>query len=167
MDLEFSTYQLPQSFNRFRWQRFSGQNSHFVTYIYLVKPSVCRLRGESSVLYVGKTKDSIAERYKKETQTRNTPGNSQATNLRLSHLIPLLRGRGDEIELYFTDGLSFPLPPAEAADFGKMLETWNKSHFRSKFKQDVNSIFQVEIETFLLIHYAAAHWEVPPLNNSC
>lgn len=156
---------LPDCFRRFRWERFSGQSTRDVTYFYAVTPEVARLRGKSSVLYIGQTENGIDVRYRQETATRNTPGNSQATNIRTTHVISTLRVGGAEIELFFTAGLSMDLAGVDARSYGELLETWNKNHFLKEFEPRPDGSIDVQIEKFLLAHYAAQHLEVPPLNN--
>jgi len=157
---------VPPSFQRFQWHRYTEQDDASVTYIYTVAPPVSRLNGRSSVLYIGKTEQPISKRFAQETRTNNTPGNSQATNIRTSHISQLLLDRGDKISLYYTRSLSFDLLGREAEEFGRNLQTWNKSHFQRFFKPDSRGKVTVSIEKYLLVEYAKNYWEVPPLNNA-
>jgi len=149
----------------FQWQKFSGQTSRHVTYFYTVSPPARRFRGESSVLYIGQTEKQINIRYKQETETNNTQGNSQATNIRTSHVIRFLQARGDKVELFFTEGIDMNLAKHQADAFGRLLQVWNKQHYLKKFTPRSDGTLEVEIEKFLLVHYADAHLEGPPLNN--
>ena len=110
---QLAGYLIPPSFQRFQWHRYSGQNDASETYIYLISPPVNRLQEQSSVLYIGKNEQPISKRFGQEMRTRNTPGNSQAPNIRMSFISQLLLGRGDKIDLYFTYGLSFFLSGKE------------------------------------------------------
>jgi len=166
MTQQFVDYLVPLSFSRFQWHKFSGQEDASVTYIYLVTPPVSRLQGQSSILYIGKTEQAISKRFIQATRTKNTPGNSQATNIRSSHISQLLFDRGDKIELYFTHGLLFELSGKEANDFEHILQIWNKSHYLKFFKPDSNGNVDVSIEKYLLVEYSNIHLEVPPLNNA-
>jgi hypothetical protein len=166
MNLTLASYLVPAAFHRFQWHRFSGQGDSPVTYVYLGTPPVGRLQGDSSVLYVGKTEQPIDQRFAQATRTKNTPANSQSTNIRSSHIMRLLTQRGDQIELYFTLGLWVNLSAIQARDFGQVLQIWNKSHFLKFFPPSIGGTVDVSIEKYLLGHYMNEHLEVPPLNNS-
>ena len=165
MKLDTTKYVLPGCFSMFRWHPFTGQRTRNVTYFYAVTPAVRRLRGESSVLYVGQTENEIAARYKQETETNNTPGNTQATNIRTSYVMRQLRAHGDHIDMFFTESISFVLPKEHVVSYGRLLETWNKNNFVKQFKPRPDGTLSCEIEKFLIANYADEHLEVPPLNN--
>src|SRR5438046_2858351 len=104
MEFHIANLLLPECFGMFQWKMFSGQTSRKVTYFYAVSPPARRLHNDSSVLYIGQTENQINIRYRQETETNNTPGNSQATNIRTTNVIRLLRARGDQVALFFTEG---------------------------------------------------------------
>ena len=158
---------LPNCFNQFQWIKFSGQTERNVTYFYAVSPPARRLRGDSSVLYIGRTENQINIRYKQETETNNTPGNSQATNIRTTHVIRSLRAHEDEVALFFTTGIKVKSLKHQVQAYGQLLQEWNKSHYLKEFKLNLDGTLDVEIEKFLLVHYTKEHLEVPPLNNRC
>ena len=165
MNQQLAGYDVPPAFGRFDWCKFASQKTSSVTYIYLVTPAVKRLRGQSSVLYIGKTKGPIDKRYRQETKTKNTLRNSQATNIRLSFVIPALIQCNNRIDVFFTHGLTLSLAGCEVERFGEILQVWNKRHFLDHYKVN-NGIVELPIEKFLSVHYAEAHLEVPPLNNA-
>ncbi len=166
MNQMLAGYSVPQAFLQFEWHKFAGQKVDCVTYMYLSSTPIPRLSGQSSVLYIGETEQFLGKRYKQETGTKNTAGNSQATNIRLSHVVQALLNRGDKIDLYFTPRLSFKISGSEVISFGNILKVWNKNLFLKSYVQDANGNVDLSIEKYLLSHYADAHWEVPPLNNS-
>jgi hypothetical protein len=166
MTTQLDGYLVPDSFRQFTWHKYVNQKDESVTYIYLIKPPIYRLRGQSSVLYIGKTEQPICKRYKQEMYTKNTLVNSQATNIRMSHVSQLLLNRNDKIEMFFTHNISFLLFGEKAKEFGNILQFWNKSHYQKFFIVDDNGNAEVSIEKYLITEYAKDHWEVPPLNNS-
>jgi hypothetical protein len=165
MATDLTGHVLPKCFDLFRWQAFAGQSIRDVTCFYAITPPAGRLRGRSSVLYIGQTTNAIDARYRQETETNNTLGNTQATNIRTSHVFRAIRARGDRIELYFTEGISFRLPKERVDQYGQLLEIWNKNHYVKHFKPNPDGSLDLEIERFLLSHCADEHLEVPPPNN--
>ena len=146
--------------DEFNWVQYNGQNHHNVTYIFVSYKPVCRLRGYSDILYIGKTNLNIATRYNQETNTNNTPGNNQTTNIRLTYVF---NEYGHEnFCCYFVNGLYLTeLPNEDINDFLMMLRTWDKNYYLKIINGDI----QIPIEKYLLVRYANDHLEVPPLNN--
>ena len=148
----------------FSWIKYSAQQDREVTYIFVAEKPIFRLRGKSDILYIGKTDNSIQTRYRQETQTRNTPGNTQMTNIRLTYAFHQLRLMGVEAICYFTKGhiVSPPLSSRRSEAFSQMVRTWDKRSFNNSNQSDFNSPI---IEKYLLVNYAEEHLELPPLNN--
>lgn len=148
----------------FKWIRFSNQTDKNVTYIYVIDRDIHRLIGSSDILYVGKTEQSIAKRYKQETNTRNTPGNSQSTNIRLTHIFGSIGLRN--CECYYTCQMHYALPQPVQNGFLKELETWDKKYYRQVKPETPNVRVNVPLEKYILVKYAVDHLELPPMNNS-
>lgn len=165
MDELVKAYALSGPIAGFRWHRFSGQDDRNVTYIYLSSPPIPRVRGESPILYVGKTTMSIARRVHDETHTNNTPGNTQNTNIRLSTVIAELVRLGHTVDTYFTEGLMFSPPSDEHRAVMEILRVWDKRAW-TECARGGSAISDFAIEKYLLCHYAAVHLELPPLNSS-
>jgi len=165
MNDQIAAYGLPAPIVRFPWQRFSGQQDQGVTYLYVSKPAVARVRGQSPILYMGKTEQSIAKRVQDETRSNNTLGNTQNTNIRLSAVFAELSGAGHSIETYFTQGLSFRPSPADRDAMLAILQGWDKRAW-IELTRGGSAAADLSIEKFMLCHYAAAHLELPPMNNS-
>ena len=148
----------------FDWIKYSGQQDRGVTYVFVAEKPTSRLRGNSDILYIGKTGNSIQTRYRQETQTRNTPGNTQMTNIRLTHVFRQLIHLGIGVTCYFTKGQTVnpPLSPRRAEAFAQMLMTWDK---RSYIASSPSEFANPSIEKYLLVNYAEEHLELPPLNN--
>lgn len=147
--------------NKFNWLHYQGQRDENVTYIFVSRKPVCRLKGYSDILYIGKTEKPIATRYEQETNTNNTPWNTQSTNIRMTHVF---KEYGSENYCcYFVNDLNHPgLTPDERRNFLTKLKTWDKNFYLKINGDDT----QIPIEKYLLVCYAAEHLEIPPMNNS-
>jgi hypothetical protein len=165
MSDHIAAYGLPTQIARFRWQRFARQEDRRVTYMYVSKPAIRRVRGLSPILYVGETEQTLAKRVRDEMHSNNTPGNTQNTNIRLSAIFAELSRAGHSIETYFTQGLAFSPSPADLAVMLDILHVWDKRAW-VELTQKGSPAVEVSIEKFVLCHYAAAHLELPPMNNS-
>ena len=143
--------------SQYTWARFSGQNTANVTYIFVSKTNVARLRGSSDILYIGKTDRSIGSRFSEETNTNNTTGNTQLTNIRLTYIIRQLGI--SNVECYFTAQLNQATTDCE---FVERLRTWDKKKYLLLKR---GALEQLSVEKYLLVNYAHDHLEVPPLNN--
>ena len=148
----------------FNWIRYRAQQDRGVTYAFVAEKPIPRLRGKSDILYIGKTDNSIQTRYRQETETNNTPRNTQMTNIRLTHVFRQLRRMGIEATCYFTKGQTVnpPLSFRCSEAFSKMLKTWDK---RSYIDSNTFDFTSPSIEKYLLVTYAEEHLELPPLNN--
>ncbi len=144
--------------NLWQWTAYSGQSTNNVTYIYVLNHAVSRLRGQSDILYVGETTKSIVKRYKQETGTKSTGGNTQLTNIRLTNIFGAL-GLSN-VSCYFVDQMTQQIPPGDS--FLSKLQVWDKKRYLEVVNQNPIS---VSLEKYLLVTYAADHLEVPPLNN--
>lgn len=144
--------------NQYQWVQYCGQNTPNVTYVFVLKQPVQRLHGASDILYVGETLQPISRRYTQETNTNNTPSNTQQTNIRLTHIFGLL-GLAN-VTCYFTDTMQCVIPPNDP--FLQHLATWDKKYYRGVVN---NNPIQVSLEKKLIVTYAVDHLEVPPLNN--
>ncbi len=162
---EIAAYGLSAPILRFPRQRFSGQENRGVTYMYVSKPAIPRVRGQSPILYVGKTEQSIARRIQDETRSNNTPGNTQNTNIRLSAVFAEVARSGHSIETYFTKGLAFTPSTADRDAMLAILQVWDKRAW-VELTRNGSPAAGLSIEKFVLCHYAAAHLELPPMNNS-
>ena len=143
-----------------KWVRFSGQHDRGVTYVYVASQPFARLRGESDIIYIGETNNSIRTRYSQETETGNTGWNTQNTNIRTTHVFRELRQSGAAVACYFVKGQKVRLHPEFSETFARKLQTWDKRTFVQM--QDYS---RVHLEKFLLVTYADEHLELPPLNN--
>lgn len=148
----------------FGWIEYRDQQDRGVTYVFVAEKPIFRLRGNSDILYIGKTDNSIQIRYRQETETNNTPRNTQRTNIRLTHVFRQLRRMGIEATCYFTKGqaVSPPLSSGCSNAFSEMLKTWDKGSYIASTTSDFAS---PSIEKYLLVTYAEEHLELPPLNN--
>ena len=147
----------------FAWVRYSGQQDKFVTYVVVASQPVPRLKGESDILYIGETDNTIQNRYKQETETNNTPRNTQMTNIRLTYAFRQLRHMGITATCYFVKGKCVITPPLSLSDanaFAEKLETWDKRTYLKTSDFTIPSI-----EKYLLVTYADEHLELTPLNN--
>lgn len=147
----------------FQWIRFSNQTDTNVTYIYVTDRRINRLIGSSDILYVGKTKQPIKKRYKQQINANNTPGNTQSTNIRLTHIFGSINLRN--CTCYYTRQMTYALPSSQQNQFLNKLQTWDKRYYR-KATQTPNAPVNISLEKYLLVQYADDHLELPPLNNS-
>lgn len=148
----------------FKWIRFSNQTDKNVTYIYVIDRQINRFIGSSDILYVGKTKQPINKRYNQQINANNTPGNTQSTNIRLTHIFGSI-GLSN-CECYYTCQMDYILPRPIQNGFLKELETWDKNHYLKVKPPTPNTRVTVSLEKYFLVKYAVDHLEVPPLNNS-
>ncbi|MGH8400006.1 MAG: hypothetical protein ACRESU_02790 [Gammaproteobacteria bacterium] len=148
---------------RFEWVKYSSQMDSDVTYVYVLNRLVPRLRGESDILYIGKTSQAIRVRFEQETRTRNSPGNTQQTNIRTTHILGALGL--ENVQLYYVRALEVELSDAELSKYMNGLETWDKKSFISASALLQAKQRKPSLEKVLLVSYAADHLEVPPLNN--
>lgn len=147
---------------RFDWIRYASQQDKGVTYVFVATKPIPRLRGESDILYIGQTDNTVQARYRQETETNNTPKNTQMTNIRLTYAFRQLRRMDIAATCYFVKGkyVNPPLSAVGANTFAKRLMTWDK---RSYLK--TSDFANPSIEKYLLVNYAETHLELPPLNN--
>jgi hypothetical protein len=144
--------------NQYHWVKFAGQNTTNVTYVFVLNQPVQRLYGASDILYIGETRQPISRRYAQETRTSNTPGNTQQTNIRLTHIFGLLNLVN--VTCYFTDTMHCTV--AHKDPFLKQLSTWDKKYYLGVANANPA---QVSLEKKLIVSYAVDHREAPPLNN--
>jgi hypothetical protein len=145
--------------NQFPWVQFTGQSIANVTYVYVLNRHVPRLFGESDILYIGKTRQTMSRRFRQETTFSNTPGNTQHTNIRLTHIFGHLNLAN--VICYFTAQTDCSLQIADP--FIKHLQVWDKRCYR-RCVTSGNPVV-ISLEKRLLVTYAVDHDEVPPLNN--
>ena len=148
--------------NKFRWLKYDEQIDKSVTYIFVSQKRICRLKGYSDILYIGKTKQSIKKRYKQEIVSINTNGNSQSTNLRITHI--LSEYGLNNCCCYFTKTLSTRLTQNERTNFLSKLKIWDKRFYLNNYNNIVNRNV-IPLEKYLLILYSHEHLELPPMNN--
>lgn len=146
----------------FPWVRYAGQMDSDVTYAYVYNQPVSRLRGESDILYIGKTEQAIRVRFEQETRTRNSPGNTQQTNIRTTFILEKL-GLAN-VSLHYVRSLSITLDEANGSAFLQALRTWDKRSYMALAEAAARTP-EVSLEKYLLVRYASDHLEVPPLNN--
>lgn len=148
---------------QFEWVRYSGQMDSNVTYALVLDKPVARLDGESDILYIGRTEQSIRARYEQETKTKNSPKNTQQTNIRTSFLLNKLGL--SRVQCFYVKALTTDLSGVECETFLERLRTWDKKAFLDLIEQPRLPSLKVSLEKYLLVSYAALHLEVPPLNN--
>jgi hypothetical protein len=149
--------------DRFEWVLYSGQMDSDVTYTFGLNRPVTRLVSESDILYIGKTEQAIKIRYEQETRTKNSPRNTQQTNIRTSFVFEKI-GLAN-VKCYYVRSLTANLTGAEWAEFLEGLRTWDKKAFLTLSESPKAALDEVSLEKFLLVRYAKEHLEVPPLNN--
>lgn len=133
------------------WKDFSGQDDEGVTYIYVSRRPVSRLKGSSDILYVGQTTGSISRRIQAQTTTSPRRGGGD-TNSRLSYILSQLGGW----RCFYVDGYLWPMSPADRQRFNRV-----RNVFTSQKKGA-----RLTFEKYLLVLYADEHLELPPLNNA-
>lgn len=143
------------------WTKFTGQADDQVTYIYVSTKKIARLEGSSDILYIGKTKKPIDKRINAEISSNNSQGNTQVTNIRITHIIK--EKIREDYAIYFTKCLEKKLMGDDLEKFLKKLKVWDKNYFKS-IKEGKCDI-EISIEKILLVEYASEHLELPPLNN--
>lgn len=158
-----SAMNFAEASKRFDWVRYSGEMTSGVTYAYVLNRPVPRLRGESDILYIGKTSQAIRVRFEQETRTKNSPGNTQQTNIRTTHILATLGL--ENVQLYFVRSLEIELSDADLTKYLTGLETWDKKSFISASALPRSEQRKPSLEKALLVSYAVDHLEVPPLNN--
>ena len=146
------------------WVEYSGQRDRSVTYIFVASKPIARLRGESDILYIGKTDGEIRKRFKDETENNNTPKNTQATNIRMTHVFRQLNLAGISYTCFFVEKTTLHLPSEIERTFAEKLRTWDKNAYVRMTRMADFSM--PTMEKYLLITYADEHLELPPLNNS-
>ena len=153
-----------KSLDDFNWISFNQQNDCNVTYVFVSETAIARLSGKSDILYIGKTEQPISKRYNQETNTNNTPKNTQLTNIRLTHIFSTIGL--NNYKCYYFPALKYSLKDAEKERFISSLKIWNKSYYLNEIVQCVhqNKDITVELEKYLLVNYAHEHLELPPLN---
>lgn len=131
-----------------------------VTYLIVLNRAVMRLQDQSDILYIGETRQPISKRYQQETSTNNTNKNTQATNIRLTHILAKL----DKINvaLYFTNTMTQNIAQTDLVY--TELQSWDKNYY---YKNNISgqNPATISLEKYLLVSYAVDHLEVPPLNN--
>jgi hypothetical protein len=149
--------------NLFKWAEYEGQENKNVTYIFVANKKIERLRESSNILYIGRTKQSIAVRYRQETSIRNSKGNTQNTNIRMTHIFEKLGLRN--CKCYFAKSLDLKLSGNEKEGFLEKLKTWDKRFFRQINDSRKKRVIKIPREKYLLVRYADDHLELPPMNN--
>ena len=122
------------------------------------------LKGDSDILYIGKTKQAIRSRFAQETRTNNTEGNTQLTNIRMTHVFSQLGL--DNTKCFYVNKPDQMLSGDEKRDFVERLRTWDKGFYQKTAKGNPTEQTTVPFEKYLLVMYADEHLEVPPMNNS-
>jgi len=145
--------------NQYQWVQYTGQSIANVTYVYVLNRHVPRLFGKSDILYIGKTRQAMSRRFKQETTVNNTLGNTQHTNIRLTHLFGHLNLAN--VNCYFTTQTDCPLQNADP--FLQHLQVWDKRCYRHCVTS--GNPVSISLEKRLLVTYAVDHGEVAPLNN--
>ena len=131
-----------------------------MTYVFVASCPIPRLRGESDILYIGETDNTINTRYRQETETNNTGKNTQNTNIRTTHVFRKIRQAGISVTCYFMKHKLVRLQPENAKSFARKLQTWDKRTY-----MEMRDYSNPTIEKYLLVSYADEHLELPPLNN--
>lgn len=149
--------------NRFAWIFYDGQRDNDVTYIFVASTPIPRLAGASDILYIGKTEQPISKRFKQETSTKNSPKNTQQTNIRMTHIFSKIGLSG--CKLFYIPELYFKLYGREIDEFIEKLKIWDKQFYLKHLKGQEGATIIVPAEKYLLANYADEHLEVPPLNN--
>ena len=149
--------------DRFKWVPYSGQMDSGVTYAFVLNRPVARLIGESDILYIGKTEQGIRVRYEQETRTKNSPGNTQQTNIRTSFVFDKI-GLAN-VKCFYVKALTADLSGIDCDSFLEGLRTWDKKAFLALSERPRTPSLTVSLEKYLLVRYTAEHLEVPPLNN--
>ncbi|MEI8139899.1 MAG: hypothetical protein WCI03_08535 [bacterium] len=152
--MDFKTIQ-----NQRQWAQYDGQSIANVTYVYVLNRQVSRLFGSSDILYIGKTLQTMSRRFRQETTVNNTLGNTQHTNIRLTHLFGHLNLAN--VICYFTAQTDCPFQNADP--ILQHLQVWDKRCYR-RCVTSGNPVV-ISLEKRLLVTYAVDHGEVPPLNN--
>lgn len=149
--------------DKFEWVLHEGQMDSGVTYVYVAKKPITRLVGSSDILYAGKTEQAMRVRYEQETKTKNSPRNTQQTNIRMTHILDKF---GDKnYKCFFVKKLELKLSGTPMSAFLDKLKTWDKQFWLKLTDANVGGTLEVPIEKFLLVYYADEHLELPPLNN--
>ena len=149
--------------DRFQWHTYAGQMDSDVTYMFVLNQPVGRLAGSSDILYIGKTEQSIRARYEQETKTKNSPGNTQQTNIRTTFVFGKIGL--DRVRCYYVKNLTFSPSDTERETFMDTLRTWDKKSFIALSERARLPALEVSLEKYLLVRYASEHFEVPPMNN--
>ncbi len=148
---------------QFNWLLFNNQTDCAVTYIHVLNQPISRLVGSSDILYIGETQNSISGRYNKEIKTRNTPKNTQLTNIRLTHIFNKINIQN--CTCYYVCQREYLLSSYQKIKFLDDLRTWDKKFYLQTIKMIQNDTLKVPLEKYLLVKYAADHLEAPPMNN--
>jgi hypothetical protein len=149
--------------DQFDWVPFSGQMDSDVTYAFVLNRAVARLIGESDILYIGKTEQAIRARYEQETRTKNSPKNTQQTNIRTTFVFDKIGL--ENVACYYIKALTTVLSGGVCDEFLERLRTWDKKSFLALSERPRSPGLGVSLEKYLLVQYASEHLEVPPLNN--
>ena len=148
---------------QFDWVPFDGQMDSGVTYVFVSDTEIPRMVGASDILYIGKTDQSIKVRFEQETRTKNSPRNTQQTNIRMTHILGKLGT--DHYRCFYTKNLEMRLPDLEQEEFIEKLKVWDKQFFLKLTDAHAGGNMTVPIEKYLLVGYTHEHLELPPLNN--
>ena len=149
--------------DQFDWVPFSGQMDSGVTYAFVLNRTVERLIGKSDILYIGKTEQAIRVRYEQETRTKNSPRNTQQTNIRTTFVFSKIGL--ENVECYYVKALTTVLSGRFCDEFLEGLRTWDKKSFLAVSEHPRSPGLEVSLEKYLLVRYVSEHLEVPPLNN--
>lgn len=146
--------------NDFGWKKYNGQSDKNATYVFVSNGKIQRLKGKSDILYFGKTKQYIKNRYKQETSTKNTDGNTQQTNIRTTHVFSQIGLKN--FTCYYVKQMEVNLSEQEMEMFLPKLKIWSKGcYLKVKNNDEI-----ISLEKYLLVNYTNKHLEVPPLNFS-
>lgn len=156
--MDFKTVQ-----REFKWHRYEEQNDNCVTYMFVAGTSIPRLIGASDILYVGQTTQTIKKRFNQETRSINSSGNTQNTNIRMTHI--LSHRNIIDYTCVYTAGLMMDLDCLLQENFLEKLKIWDKKSFLKYVDAYFSRVLTIPIEKYILVEYAHEHLELPPLNN--
>lgn len=146
--------------NRISFINYNSQNDSNVTYCFVYNESISRLKGESDILYIGKTEQPIKKRYFQETNTQFSEKNSQKTNIRTTYIYEKIGL--ENVSCFYTKSLTIKLSAEELKLFLENLKAFDIQYRNLILEQKTN---EVDLEKYLLVSYGAEHLELPPLNN--
>ncbi|MCR5763194.1 MAG: hypothetical protein K6G00_07430 [Treponema sp.] len=146
--------------SRISFINYNSQTDSNVTYCFVYKEFISRLKGKSDILYIGKTEQPIKKRYFQETNTQFSEKNSQRTNIRTTYIYEKLGL--ENFSCFYTKSLTIKLSAEELKLFLENLKAFDIQYRNLILKKETN---EVDLEKYLLVSYGAEHLELPPLNN--